>query len=330
MDTRYARTTDGWLLSVARTFDPARLDRRAPPLLIVPGYGMNGFIFGYHPRGTSMNRALAEAGFEVWTMDLRAHGRARPVAPNAAPPSLARYALRDLPAALDVVLAATHTDANRVVLVGVSLGGAISYGYLAHHGASRVAGVVAMGAPLRWDRPHRLIRLAFASPELVGLVPVRGTRIMARLALPVLARIPFVLRPYVNAKHVDVSKAHELVATVEDPHPAVNADLARWMRAHDLVLEGRNVTEALANVDVPLLVVIAGDDGIVPEPVSLSVLDAWGGTDVKVLRVGDANHEYAHADLFIADRAHEDVFLPVARWIASLSEPKTNLAEITS
>src|SRR5262249_23328124 len=133
-DTRFARTADGWLLALRRTFAPAKLDRRAPPLLIVPGYGMNGHIFGYHPRGTSMTPALAQAGHEVWTLDLRANGKSRALQERAAGPSLAHYALRDLPAALDALLAATHTEQDRAVLVGVSLGGAIGYTYLAHHG----------------------------------------------------------------------------------------------------------------------------------------------------------------------------------------------------
>ncbi len=45
---------DGWRLAIKQTFHPARLMRRRRPLLIVPGYGMNAFIFGYHPRGQSM------------------------------------------------------------------------------------------------------------------------------------------------------------------------------------------------------------------------------------------------------------------------------------
>src|SRR6185369_5469768 len=152
-----------------------------------------------------MTRALAEAGHEVWTLDLRAAGKSKPVEARAAAPSLAHYALRDLPAALDAVLAATHTQQDRAVIVGVSLGGAIGYAYLAHHGDARIAGFVAMGAPLRWERAHPIVRLAFASPGLVGRVPVRGTKVIARLALPILSRIPFVLSPYVNADHVDVS-----------------------------------------------------------------------------------------------------------------------------
>src|SRR3989338_309562 len=84
---------DGWVLSLRKTV--ARRPRlhgdEAPrrPVLIVPGYGMNSFIFGFHPTGRSLEHHLAWRGFEVWSGDFRAQGRPRstPVAPTPpAPP----------------------------------------------------------------------------------------------------------------------------------------------------------------------------------------------------------------------------------------------------
>jgi hypothetical protein len=62
---------DGWQLSLFQTWDPARLAPGRNPVLIVPGYGMNSFIFSFHPRGLSLEGYLADAGFEVWRADLR-------------------------------------------------------------------------------------------------------------------------------------------------------------------------------------------------------------------------------------------------------------------
>src|SRR5690606_18478313 len=44
-EERFVRTDDGWKLALARHSLPSALDRARRPLLIVPGYGMNGFIF---------------------------------------------------------------------------------------------------------------------------------------------------------------------------------------------------------------------------------------------------------------------------------------------
>ena len=49
----------------------------SPPVVILPGYGMNSFIFGFHPRGLSLEAYLASRGIEVWSVDLRGQGRAR-------------------------------------------------------------------------------------------------------------------------------------------------------------------------------------------------------------------------------------------------------------
>src|SRR5215470_10407969 len=97
---------------------------------------------------------------------------------------------------------------------------------------------------------------------------------------------------------------------VEDPHPRVNRDIAKWIRARDLVLRRVNVTEALRERTGgrPLMVVVSNRDGIVPEAANLSVVGAWAGSDVEVLRVGDDEKWYAHADLFIGNDAPRALF----------------------
>ena len=45
---------NGWQLSLSQTWDPAKLVPGRRPVIIVPGYGMNSFIFSYHPSGPSL------------------------------------------------------------------------------------------------------------------------------------------------------------------------------------------------------------------------------------------------------------------------------------
>ncbi|MBK8171543.1 MAG: alpha/beta fold hydrolase [Sandaracinaceae bacterium] len=314
-DILRARTDDGWLLELKRTFSPKHLRHDCDPLLIVPGYGMNGHIFGYHPRGTSMTRHLANEGFEVWTVNLRGQDRSTPLHSHAGEPSIERYALYDLPAALKTVLHATHTHRPQAMLLGCSLGGTISYSYLVHTPAAPVSAIVAMGTPLRWEKVHPAIRLAFSSPTLIGLLRVRGARQMARIAIPALKHLPQLLSIYVNATQVDVSKAAEIVETVEDPHPRINQELSRWIIARDLTIRGLNITRELSRITMPLLLITSNRDGVVPEITSLAARKHWGSRDVDVLRVGNADTWYAHADLYVADTAPREVFTPLAAWL---------------
>lgn len=306
---------DGWLLHLTRTVDVERFDPERPPVVIVPGYGMNAFIFGFHPRGTSLAGAIAEAGYEVWAANLRAQGPSRPDRRSPPGPSLRAYADVDVTAAVAGALARSESRVGRVTLLGCSLGGSLAYAHVALRPEHRVGGVIAIGAPLRWTEVHPLLGMAFRSPRLAGLVRVSNVRAFARAAAPAIARVPGVLSPYMNTSHVDLTTLPTLVKTIEDPHPQVNRELATWIAQKDLVLRGVDVTKRLGAVDVPLLVVVSNRDGIVPDGPALSVVDAWGGSDVEVLRVGDDSRWYAHADLFVGDHAAEDVFAPLAGWL---------------
>ena len=319
VDRHAAATPDGWQLELKRTYDPSLLRERGRPVLIIPGYGMNSFIFGFHPRGTSMERCLAEAGFEVWSANLRAQGATRRHRPGAPGPSLRAYAEQDLTALTAAVLGATHTAADSVDLIGCSLGGSIAYAHLALVPDARVHALITIGAPLRMVGIHPLLKRAFASPWLAGKLVVRGTRRMIRAGAPLLTRFPSALSIYMNAAHVDLSVIDQMIDTVEDPHPRINKDIAHWINAGDLVLRGVDVTKRLGRIDLPLLVVVSNRDGIVPEAANLSVTDAWGGRDVEVLRVGDEREWYAHADLFIGDEAPRVVFGPMAEWLRKRS-----------
>ncbi len=312
---QYVSTADGWSLQLRRTVSPKHFDPDTEPLLIIPGYGMNSFIFSYHPRGTSMVRSLAEAGFEVWSLDLRGQGHSRPERSRAGKTSLRNYAAIDLPAGIERVLGTTKTRGRQAVLIGCSLGGSIIYGHLALYRNHRVSRLITMGAPLRWDEIHPALRIAFGSPTVVGAIRMSNTRGLARAALPLLLRVPKLLSLYMNTETIDLTRIRELTETVENPDPAINRDIALWIRNRDLEIEGVNITGAMSHVELPLLVVLSNRDGIVPERTALTIVDAWGGRDIEVLKVGDEQDWYAHANLFVANDAPAKVFDPIVGWL---------------
>ncbi|MFO0616715.1 MAG: alpha/beta fold hydrolase, partial [Polyangiaceae bacterium] len=306
---------EGWLLSLNQAWDPARLHPRRMPVLIVPGYGMNSFVFGYHRHGRSFEASLVEAGFEVWRVDLRAQGPSKR-AGGGRVFGLQHLARTDLGAAIAAALDRTKTRASVVAIIGASLGATLMFGHAALAGTARIGALVAIGGPVRWVRVHPLLRVAFASPTLVGLVPVRGSRAMARVALPhLLARAPSLLSIYMNAAHVDPSNVDELSKTVEDPSRHVNRQIAEWIARRDLVLDGVDVTAALPGIRAPFLSVAANADGIVPRETTEYTHERIGSRDRQHIVVGTPTLAFGHADVFTSDHSEEHLYRPVRDWL---------------
>lgn len=303
----------GWRLSMTRR--PARGAARGRPVLIVPGYGMNSFIFGFHPGGPSLVESLAERGLEVWTVDLRGQGRSIR-ARGSMRYGMAELAVDDLGTAVAHVLSSTKTDARAVDLVGCSLGAALAFAHVACVPEAPVHAMVSMGGLVTWREAHPAIRLAFASPRLIGLLRLRNTRRLARLALPVFSRVaPSLLSIYINQQSTDLSQSARMVQTVEDPHPIINREIAEWLRRGDLVVRGVNVSRKLPEMRHPFLCVVANHDGIVLPATARHTFEVIGSPHKELLLVGDDDLPVAHADLFLCHGAQRRVFAPIAEFL---------------
>ncbi len=304
-----------WKLEVRRYDVPATRVAGRRPLVMIPGYAMNTHVLAFHPRGRSMVEYLVAEGFDVWTANLRGQGGA--IGPSADRFGIGELVLDDLPAVLEHVRQVS--GAGEVDVIGCSLGGSLVYAWLAHHPHDHgIGNVITIGAPLRWDSVHPLLRAAFVSGRLAGAVPIKGTRALAGMFLPLLRRVPGVLSMYMNPAHVDLSQIDRLVETVDDPVPWINRQMARWIQQHDLVVRGVNVTTGLGRVEgVHVLAIVANRDGIVPPTAARSITHAMAHATVHA--VGDAESWYAHADLFVGDNAEEDVFEPMATWLVGVS-----------
>lgn len=308
----------GWCLDIKRFYDVHHLDKSRRPLVMIPGYAMNTFILSYHPAGTSMVQYLVDQGFEVWTANLRGQGGSRRLR-GPRKHGFRELALIDFPGVRDFVLAQTLTDAQAIDVVGCSLGATVLFAYLGHHVEQHgIGSLITVGGPLRWNRVHPLVRGLLASPGLAGAVPVLGTRHLARAALPLLAqRAPFLLSVYMNPQNIDLSAAAELVKTVDDPNTHLTRQIAHWIRNRDLVVDGLNITHALHDVDIPVMAVVANQDGIVPPEAVLSVFDHIGSKSTEILRVGTPEVPFAHADMFVSRDVSTQVFEPMAVWLES-------------
>ncbi|MGB9600875.1 MAG: hypothetical protein ACPL7I_10020, partial [Myxococcota bacterium] len=68
---------DGWELSLERLINTKKYSKTLSPALFIPGYGMNSFIFNYHPNGKSLAQYVADRGFEVYMINFRQMRRSR-------------------------------------------------------------------------------------------------------------------------------------------------------------------------------------------------------------------------------------------------------------
>jgi pimeloyl-ACP methyl ester carboxylesterase len=315
VQTFYEDNAAGWLLEIKRHVDRERLDTDESPVVMIPGYCMNTFVLGYHPSDVSMVEYLVAEGFEVWTANLRGQGGSLRRG-GSRRFGFRELALVDVPLVVDRVLRSTHTTSDAVHAIGCSLGASVLCAYVAHRRpAHRLQTMVALGGPIRWVRAHPLLRIAFRSPKWAGRVPIRGTRKLARRALPLLQKMPWVLSIYMNPNMIDLTAADQLVKTVDDPIPYLNRQIAHWVTDGDLVVDGLNICEALVGLELPTLCVVANQDGIVPVETALSLGEFVAEPYFSVLRVGDEKRWFAHADLFINELARPWVFSPMSEWL---------------
>jgi pimeloyl-ACP methyl ester carboxylesterase len=306
----------GWRIALTRYRDARAAPRlRGRPVLIVPGYGMNSYIFSFHPTGPSMVECLAARGLEVWTVDLRNQGRSLR-ARGTHRYNLGDLAVDDIGAAITHVLATTATQETKVDLVGCSLGTALSFAHVAVVENAPVHALVSMAGLVTWREAHPIVRFAFASPRVAGLMRMKNTRRLARLALPVLSKVaPSLISVYINERSTDLSQAARMVQTVEDPHPTINREIAEWMKRGDLVVRGINVSAQLPSMTHPFFCIIGNDDGIVLPATSRHTFDVIGSTRKEILFVGDAEMPIGHADLFLCKGAQPRIFAPVADFL---------------
>jgi polyhydroxyalkanoate synthase subunit PhaC len=196
------------------------------PLLLIHGYGQNHYAF--HLPARSMVNYLAQAGFDVYNVDLRGRGRSGHLGAKN-PASVLDFVREDVPAALDEIR--KHSGPAPVFLIGHSLGGVVSY-CTAVDLPERVAGVVAIGSPYHFTLGTRwlgwLAHTFVAFDQHLGipdvLIPARYygsfVRTARRIVESPLYPVPFrgyrpgSLEPDVLAQHMALAMDHGSIATM--------------------------------------------------------------------------------------------------------------------
>jgi polyhydroxyalkanoate synthase len=290
-------------------------------VLLIHGYGQNHYA--WHLPSRSFANYLALAGFDVFNLDLRGHGRSRHL--GARPPKhLAEYVREDVPAAIDEIRRLSQQP-RPVFLVGHSLGGLIAYAAAPALGAA-VAGVVTLGSPYHFTRGSRFLSLVGSAMLTVdravalghGLVPLRQLAEVMRLArvfvesplfpVPIRGYAPKSMEPRVLGQHMALAMDRGSLAVIRN----------MFLRAAEAKATGHRLgvlygfASAFEATDIPLLIIAGSHDSLAP-PDSVRPAYVRSRSSDKTYRV----FPRGHIDLLVGRDTTATIWPLVATWLTT-------------
>ncbi len=285
-------------------------------LLLVHGFGQNRYA--WHLPGRSLVNFLAGAGWDVFNLDMRGHGRSRALGSRACG-ELDAYIHRDVPAALDVALA--RSGHRRAFLVGHSLGGLLGYAAAPTLGA-QLAGLVTIGAPYAFGRGNRVLLEAARALLFATSFAGRSTSVPMRVfqswfqrqrALWDLPGIPFPVRawhprsfePAILEEYLRLS--FDRATLGELAHTVASGTVGRFTST-DGSIDYARVWEA---TDLPSLVIAGTRDLLAPVASVRPAYDRSGARDRTYHEV-----PLGHADLLLGREAPSLTWPLLASWLA--------------
>lgn len=253
-------------------------DRKAT-MLVVPGYADHAGRYGH------VAAYLNARGIEVFAVDLRGHGKSGGRRGHIE--SFADYQA-DVLTALEGILQSGQREA--LFLLGHSLGGLVTLSALAHHALPLTGAVL-------------------SSPFLGLAMPVppvkRGLARMLSTLIPAVA-MPSNIPPQYLARDPAVGVRYSA-----DPLVFKTAT-ARWFTETMAAID--RVSELAPSVDLPLLVLQAGDDRIADPAATASLVKKLGSKDATYEELAGYYHE------ILNDPEAETVMDRIASWVLSRSQ----------
>ena len=283
------------------------------PVLLVHGFGQNRYA--WHLPARSFANHLAAAGFDVFNLDLRGHGRSRHFGARRAR-GFEDYAREDLPTAIEEVQALSGK--RGVWFVGHSLGGLVGYaGAPALAGA--IAGLVSIASPYHFTRGSLALRALGLLVRGVGLAPLPNVplplapvgltmKFFRRFAesplypLPVRGWHAGSCEPHILEQHLRLAFDRAAMAEV--------LDMFDWASQRRFGGHESDYVERFERMDNPLLVVSGANDDLAP-PASVRPGFTFSRARDKTYRV----LPLGHIDLLVGRDAPLTTWPLVTSWI---------------
>lgn len=311
-------TADGYTVVLCR-LRPRGPAADAPPVVLCHGLAMNRRAFALFP-DRCFARALAATGRDVWAIELRGSADA-PQPRGLRQANFDTYAALDIPFAIAQVRAVT--GAAEVDWVGFSMGGMLAYAHLGARGGQGVRRLVTIGSPVHF-RGHPIARgvglapLLFAPARALARTPFR---FLSRLAAPLIwAGVPHLVSQGLRGEHYSTARLRRVLANaLSDVPTGVSMQFVRWIREGRFDSDDRahDYLAGLANIAVPTLVIAGSRDRLaLPDAVTEAARRIPAPVAVRVVGKGSgAIHHYDHLDLILGERALDEVFPLVQRWL---------------
>jgi polyhydroxyalkanoate synthase len=286
------------------------------PILLVHGYGQNRYA--WHLPSRSFSNYLARAGFDVFNLDLRGHGRSRHLGARR-PADAGDFVREDVPAALAEVQ--RLSGGRGVYYVGHSLGGLVGYASAANES---IAGVVSLGSPYAFT--HGSWALAALGSLMLGVdrrVPLgdgalglkywgEAVRLMRGFVespffpIPIRGFAPRSMEPAVLAQHMSLAMDQGSITVLRN----MFLEAAEGRRNGHRLGGLRGYAASFESHDLPLLVVAGSKDDLAP-PSSVEPAFVRSRARDKTYRV----FPRGHIDLIVGRDAPLTIWPLVEAWI---------------
>lgn len=290
-------------------------DGTLAPVLLVHGFGQNRY--SWHLPARSFANHLARAGFDVFNVDLRGHGRSRHFGAHRSR-GVEDYVREDLPAA--VAEAQALSGGRPVWVVGHSLGGLVAYASVPTL-AGAVAGIASIGSPYDFARGSltlgalaflfRALSLAPIPNAPLPLAPVGAAmRLFRRFAESPM--YPFPLRGWHKGSCEPRVLEQYLSLAFDRAALGEMLEMFEWASQRRFGGWESDYVERFEKADLPLLVVAGENDDLAPpESVRPGYLRS-SATDktYRVLPLG-------HIDLLVGRDAPLLTWSLVTSWLQS-------------
>jgi len=283
------------------------------PVLLVHGFGQNRHT--WHLPARSFSNYLARAGFDVFNLDLRGHGRSRHFGAKA-PRGVEDYVREDIPAAVEEI----HLLSGQrpVWLVGHSLGGLVAYA-AAPTLDGAIAGVASIGSPYDFTRGSfalGALALFFRAVAFAPLpnapLPLQPVGLLMR-AIRRFADTPLYPLP-LRGYHVGSCEPHvlEQYLSLAFDRAVVSEmmDMFDWAAQRRFGGRQSDYAARFESMDLPLLVIAGANDDLAP-PASVRPAFTRSGATDKTYRVVPLGH----IDLIVGRDAPLMTWSLVTRWL---------------
>jgi polyhydroxyalkanoate synthase len=283
------------------------------PVLLVHGFGQNRHT--WHLPSRSFSNYLARAGFDVFNLDLRGHGRSRHFGARHCR-GVEDYVREDMPAAIEEVQALS--GGRPVWVLGHSLGGLVAYAS-APGLAGAVAGIASIGSPYDFARGSVTLSALTLFFRAVALAPLPNAPLplaplgLAMRAIRRLAESPLYPLP-LRGYHAGSCEPHVLEQYLRLAFD--RAALAEMMDMFDWAAQRRfggrqaDYVERFEAMNLPVLVVAGTNDDLAP-PASVRPAFLRSAAVDKTYRVVPLGH----IDLIVGRDAPMMTWAVVTNWL---------------